>query len=97
MKPGIVCRIAKWGCLICSALMVAIYALETYERGSLRFGLVLWLVAFGVNLYAWLNRHQQPSVQSMLLGDLLGLPMSALSGNVLHLRRIRAQRRLCHV
>ena len=78
MKPGIVCRIAKWGCLISSALMVAIYALESYEKGSLGVGLVLWLVAFGFYAYAWTKRNEQPSVQSMLLGDLVGLPALAM-------------------
>jgi hypothetical protein len=78
MNAGIVCRIAKTVCLIGSALMVALYALESYEKGSLRFGLVLWVVAFGLNLYGWLTRHQSPSVLSMLLGDLIALPLMAL-------------------
>jgi FtsH-binding integral membrane protein len=79
MNAGVVCRIAKTVCLIGSALMVVLYALESYEKGNVRLGLALWTVAFGLNLYGWLTRHQPPSVLSMLLGDLIALPLMALS------------------
>jgi hypothetical protein len=76
------CRIAILLMLIGSGLTIAQYALDWYETGHFRFTLALEIVAFGVLTYAWLNRHQQPSVRSMLLGDLLVLPILALTAGM---------------
>jgi hypothetical protein len=77
------CRIAILLMLIGSGLTIAQYALEWYETGHFRFTLALEIVAFGVLTYGWTKRNQQPSVKSMLLGDLLCLPMLAMIAGLL--------------
>jgi hypothetical protein len=83
MKPGIVCQIAKSVCLIVSALSAAFYAFDWYETGRFNFVLVPQVVAVGLFVCAWTKRNEQPSVKSMLMGDLLALPMIALIAGML--------------